>query len=353
MFGHWRLGCLYALVCVMTSCSVERPDNVLSDTEMENVLYDFHMAKALGEQTDRGENYKRVLYLDYVYKKHGITEAHFDSSMVWFSRHPDVLSNIYKKVAERLRAEEIHIEKLVALREHKPLTSRSGDSIDVWAWQRIYKLTGMPMDNRVDFILPSDSNFQIRDTLVWRVRFTFLHGAYDSLHAPVMAMQMRFGNDSIVGDYLRVCEEGIRNLTLTSDTLGDIKEVNGFIYYPPCPENDDTPIVVTDVVLMRYHFRAADSLAQDKKIPAISDTLQKDKSQNVVPETKREVKEEESGKERKSRLTPAEIRNMQKLQEQPARKGDYKALPQHSEIDSRRQVSRLKQQTPLCKPDRS
>ena len=33
----------------LAACQVERPDTVLTDAEMENVLYDYHIAKAMGE----------------------------------------------------------------------------------------------------------------------------------------------------------------------------------------------------------------------------------------------------------------------------------------------------------------
>ena len=47
-----------------------------------NVLYDYHIAKAMGEEVPYNESYKRVLYIESVFKKYGITQADFDSSMV-------------------------------------------------------------------------------------------------------------------------------------------------------------------------------------------------------------------------------------------------------------------------------
>ena len=45
----------------LTACQVKRPDTVISDAKMENVLYDFHIAKAMGEEVPYSESYKRVL----------------------------------------------------------------------------------------------------------------------------------------------------------------------------------------------------------------------------------------------------------------------------------------------------
>lgn len=160
----------------LTACQVKRPDTVISDAKMENVLYDFHIAKAMGEEVPYSESYKRVLYIESVYRKHGITQADFDTSMVWYARHPDALTKVYEKVNQRLKAERDGINHLIALRDNKPKESSPGDSIDVWRGRHICYLTGTPMDNKLTFTLPSDTNFKDRDTLRWTVRFRFLNG---------------------------------------------------------------------------------------------------------------------------------------------------------------------------------
>lgn len=252
------------LLLSLAACQVERPDTVLSDGQMENVLYDYHIAKAMGEEVPYGENYKRVLFVEAAFRKNGITKAQFDSSMVWFSRNPEVLSKIYENVNARLKGEKESLETLIALRDNKPRTSKAGDSIDVWAWQRLYQLSGMPMDNRITFTLPSDSNFQDRDTLRWNVRFVFQGVDYDSVSAPVMALQIHYKNDSVVGNMLRVLKAGEHTLSLQGDTLGAIREVTGFVYYPE--QKVQRPLLLNRISLMRYH-------CTDTMKVAVKDTL--------------------------------------------------------------------------------
>ena len=38
------------LVFSLTACKVKRPETVLPDAKMENVLYDYHIAKDMGEE---------------------------------------------------------------------------------------------------------------------------------------------------------------------------------------------------------------------------------------------------------------------------------------------------------------
>lgn len=260
---------IFLLASCLTACQVKRPKTVIPDAKMENILYDYHIAKAMGEDVPYNDSYKRVLYIESVFKKHGITQADFDSSMVWFARNPEVLTKIYEKVNVRLKAERDGISHLISIRDNKPKESLPGDSIDVWAWQRIYQLTGMPMDNKMTFTLPSDTNFKSRDTLRWNVRFRFHNGVPDSMHAPVMAMQMVYKNDSIISNLLKVYQSGTKTLALHADTLGDIKEIRGYIYYPALQTNH--ALLADRISLMRYHatdtltFAKNDSIQTEKK----------------------------------------------------------------------------------------
>lgn len=245
------------LLFCLASCRVKRPDFVLSDAKMEAVLYDYHIAKAMGEQLSYNESYKRVLYLESVFRKHGITEAQFDTSMVWLSRNPSVLRDIYEHVNERLKAEKKQVENLIALRDNKPRPSLPGDSIDVWAWERVYRLTGMPLDNLISFDLPSDINFKDCDTLRWNVRFRFIGGkdqtAGDTLFSPVMALQVFYANDSLLHEVRRVDRSGMETLSLSADTLGKIERICGFVYYPR--QSSGRILLADSVSLMRYHAR--------------------------------------------------------------------------------------------------
>lgn len=259
-YSRWLFVVLMA--CSLTSCKVKRPDTVLPDDKMEAVLYDYHIAKAMGEQVPYNESYKRILYVESVYKKHGITEAQFDTSMVWFARHPEALRDIYEKVNQRLKTEKEKIDDLIAKRDHKPKMSKPGDSIDVWAWQRTYRLTGMPLNSRIWFTLPSDTNFYDRDTLRWRMRFSREHGASlldDTLYAPVMSLQVLYEGDSMRYDMQRIRKPGEYVLSVWADSLGKIKEVDGFVYYSRPQASLGGVWLIDGVKLMRYHARGDSS----------------------------------------------------------------------------------------------
>ena len=321
-----RYGLVAFLVLVVSACQVKRPDVVLSDAQMEDVLYDYHLAKALGEGTPSAENYKRVLYVESVFRKHGITQARFDSSMVWFSRNPGVLSKIYENITARLKAEKADVEDLLALREGKPRTSAPGDSVEVWFGQQLYRLTGMPLTNKVTFSLPSDSNFQDRDTLRWHVRFLFSGAAFDSVAAPVMSLSLRYESDSVVSGLRKICKAGEYSITLQGDTLGRLKEVDGFVYYP---DRDGRILLLDRISLMRYHCTdtlvsvAADTLkaAPEKAVekpeakPAKVDKTEKpepEKKEDTAPRMRPKPSSSSVPQPQKFEATPRTRMNLEK-----------------------------------------
>lgn len=92
------------LLLALAGC---RPRGVLSSREMRDVLYDLHRAD--GALQVAGYNYSHDEELSACYKsvldKHGITQARFDSSLVWYTDNPQIFNKIYPKVVARLEAD--------------------------------------------------------------------------------------------------------------------------------------------------------------------------------------------------------------------------------------------------------
>ena len=95
------------IVCVLLAIVGCRPRNILSNREMRDVLYDLHRAD--GAIQVAGYNYSHdqevAGYYNAILEKHGITQAHFDSSLVWFTDNPQIFNKIYPKVIARLEAD--------------------------------------------------------------------------------------------------------------------------------------------------------------------------------------------------------------------------------------------------------
>ena len=93
------------MLCVaMMGC---RPHNVLSNREMRDLLYDLHRVDGAMQVAgyNYGHNEELASYYQSVLNKHGVTQAQFDSSLVWYTDNPQIFNKIYPNVIERLQAD--------------------------------------------------------------------------------------------------------------------------------------------------------------------------------------------------------------------------------------------------------
>lgn len=268
------------LICILTlviaGCKVKRPDGVIPESKLENLLFDYHLAKAMGDNLPYNENYKKSLYIDAVFKKYETNQAVFDSSMVWYTRNTEILSKIYERLNKRMKAQQDEINHLIAIRDKKPTMSQPGDSIDVWAWQRMIRLTGEMMSNQYTFALPADTNFKDRDTLVWEVQYQFQKPMLSDSQV-AMAMQIIYDKDTL-NHVESIKKSGLHQIRMYADTLGAIKEIKGFIYYPK-GERQTATLLADRFSLTRYHCTdSLSAIARDsvKRVEALkADSLRK------------------------------------------------------------------------------
>ena len=104
MKGRGYIG-LWVVLCVaMMGC---RPHNVLSNREMRDLLYDLHRVDGAMQVAgyNYGHNEELASYYQSVLNKHGVTQAQFDSSLVWYTDNPQIFNKIYPNVIERLQAD--------------------------------------------------------------------------------------------------------------------------------------------------------------------------------------------------------------------------------------------------------
>lgn len=277
----YRLYVPLLLTLALVACQLKRPGYVLSDSEMVDVLVDYHIAKAMGEELPAVETHMKVLYVEAALSKHGLTQQEFDTTMAWFSRHPDVLTKVYEKVSEKLKADRDELNHLMSLRNQQPTESAEGDTVDVWPWQRVHRLSRQPLTNKITFTLESDINYRDDDTLQWIARFSHMGGRIDTLHAAAMALHIDYADpDTTLTSFRRILSDGTDTLTLSADSFGTLIRVSGYIYFPAADSLDNSALLVDRISLMRLHATVdstaidstATSPAGDNTITVVVDT---------------------------------------------------------------------------------
>lgn len=75
----------------------------MSEGKMEDVLYEYHLVQAIASSSGDSVNFRKHTYTDAVLKKYNISQAEFDSSLVWYSQHTENLYAIYQNIDKRLQ----------------------------------------------------------------------------------------------------------------------------------------------------------------------------------------------------------------------------------------------------------
>lgn len=247
--------CVLFLLACIAACSMDRPDYVLSDKQMEDLLYDYHFARVLGENENASQRYKTTIYYLSAFEKHHTTEEQFDSTLAWYSKNPEAFNKVYQKVIKRIQDEKGQLERSMAISGQRGSVTQQGDSVNIWQGVPMFALTGEDYDNRVTFKIEPDNNFEEKDTirLMAHVRYFDQNQRLNSTDAALIALCVRYRNDSIVSQVNQVLREGDYSLTIQSESLGAIREVYGFFYFPKQPV--ERMMLADRVALVRRHAK--------------------------------------------------------------------------------------------------
>lgn len=265
----------------MTSCGKTTPSDVIQPEKMEKILYDYHLIMGMSENS---QDVEREARRNYIYQKHGIDKAMFDSSMVWYTRETKELMSIYENLNKRFKREYEHIERLLESREDENTrTSVSGDTIDIWRKENIIWFSQSPLKNQLIFEIKTDTTFHPKDAFLWNMEYSFF-----AKGEAIMGMNVIYENDSVIGLTKSITQSGNQSIYLHTDSAYKIKTLNGFIYVPE-DTIEQTNILVHGISLTRYHANEVkDSLSVSNEVSDKEETkieFQKEAPKNT--ETKR------------------------------------------------------------------
>ena len=266
------IGISAMMLCGLFGCGKKVPKEIIQPQAMENLLYDYHLATTLSADLPYSENYKKEAYLAYVFKKHHVTEAEFDSSMAWYSRHSDEMSNIYQNLQKRMNDTSDRLKKQVARHSGEMSVSLSGDTVDLWQDRTIYWLTPAPLTNKAVFDLKADTSFHPKDNLVLEAHLSFMP-AGKMRGKVVMGLNVTFDKDSVQGITRVVSGSGMQRLFLRPDSAFKFKNVSGFMYYSGAEKSS---VLLSGIQLMRYRVHETPAVNVLDSVVVPVDSLHRD-----------------------------------------------------------------------------
>lgn len=270
-----------ALLFCVSSCKPSLPGGVLSKGKMTDILYDYHLALAMAHMDDNGDKGQSLAYREAVLRKHDVTSAEFDSSMVYYMRHTELLEDVYKDLTDRYNNEITAMGGSASAGGEFANLSATGDTANVW--NLATSMVFMPVQpfNSTSFDIKVDSTFHKGDRLMLDFDAQFIY--QDGMRNGVAMLAVQFGNDSIAQRTIMIQSTQHYSVELSdADSLG-IKSVKGYFMLM----NDDNGTGVSSqttlklmflehIKLIRMHPQKPVAAPAGSASSASSDSLRKD-----------------------------------------------------------------------------
>ena len=247
----------FAIAPLFQSCKPSLPSDVLSEGKMEEILYDYHLTQAAAE-TERLSSSDMYAYRLAVLRKHGVTQAQFDSSMVYYTRHTELLQKVYENLYDRLNKEAVSLGATVTELEKFGEQSAKGDTANIWNGTRAMVLPAIDPFNYYSFSMVADTSFHKGDRFLLEFDTKFL--MQDGMRNGIALLAIQFANDSVTSQMVRPQNSQHYSLMVEDrDSLG-IKKVSGYMMFnnPGDPAGSKTTfklMIIQNIRLIKMHVR--------------------------------------------------------------------------------------------------
>lgn len=276
---------LLSLLLTVVACKPGVPDEYIQPGDMEDILYEYHIAMAMINQESGNTDERIVAYRQAILQKYGYSEAQMDSSMKYYMRHTERLHDIYDKLAVRLNDEAKELGAGGAdLAEME--TSLNGDTANVWRGATALIMSPAPGANSYSFDIKVDTAFHKGDRLM--LEFNSEYIIQEGARNAVAVLAVTLGNDSITSQMLRLSSNSRQTIVISDNQHDVIKKVSGYFLFPQdeamLPSTTLKLIFISKIHLIRMHTVPTPNAA-----PAPGDSAKTDSAKpgNTPTATKR------------------------------------------------------------------
>lgn len=251
-----RLMLMTVLVVLVGSCRPQLPEGVLSEGRMERILFDYHMAQGVAEQTtpDTGnvETYRYEL-IQAVFKKHGVTEEEFEQSMSYYCSDLQRLNKIYRRLERRFEREANAFGQNRVQDVYADL-SAFGDTANVWGGRPLMVIRNTVQENIHTWKQSCDSTWLPGDEVIWRfMPVSFAPRNYRSITADLVVL---YTNDSIRSAFRHGTPRTQMEIRVANPEGWTPQAIIGHLYTPVSRDQHDLAVLAaTNVMLIRLHVK--------------------------------------------------------------------------------------------------
>lgn len=312
------LACI--LLLTLASCKPRRPAGILSPSQMESLLVDYHLAQGMAEAASEGKSMEelRYVYIHAALKKHHIEEAVFDSSMVYYSANSEQMAIICAHVCDKIEA----MGGIVGTGDsgesqggkYAHLTAQ-GDTANVWTGMRHATLMPDILHNLLVLTWQADTATRAGDSFVWYCNAQKV--AQNNLPDVYVQLIMRYENDTVTSMTSHIYGDRDVEVFFTPySTLDSLRptSVTAMVFMSTREQAGDDnqgkncaeALLLRDISLVRMHKKPVEKPAQPEPAKESADSTESRKS---VPASQPASHEEQPTGAPRQRLTPTQLRD--------------------------------------------
>lgn len=244
---------LSLLVMSVAASCIDRPDCVLDELQLIDVLVDVHRAEGFLDVQEKQlqnpsaeEDFQREI-IQSVLASHGVTRQQYDSTMMWYAQHLKLLTRVYGHVNERLTEE--HERWSLQVAESMDFSvSEAGDSVDLWSLRSYLVFDQLRHRTQRFWTIPSDSNYVDGDTLKWTFDVRSL------VPGQKLLAQMSLNKETLIGHAVKLIDEpGRYEMRLQADSAQSFSSAVLALVLLQHNTVRQAPVFVDSISLLRLH----------------------------------------------------------------------------------------------------
>ncbi|MDR2497487.1 MAG: DUF4296 domain-containing protein [Tannerellaceae bacterium] len=225
LHNHSRLFFLLASVILLTAACSKVPGGILPENKMKDVMVDVHIAEQIMSENSivYSDSLQKAALMESVFRKHNITQAVYDSSLVWYGKNLNIMLQVLdlaiKEVDTRMHA----YNELQAVLAPPPVPT---DSVNIWTQPALLSFSPQSLFNAITFDIRPEGAYVSGSVFVLNLSVWGLHPRLNRLPELKIAAEH---SDTTVLIRDTISADGFHSFTLRTVATKPVRRVYGYI----------------------------------------------------------------------------------------------------------------------------
>ncbi len=148
-----------------------RPNGLISEKDMVELIYDFCIAKSTLQNLNIYDSIEQKQYYADIYTKNSITPQQFEKSLNWYAQNPEQLTSIYDSVQNRIKSLKTDIDNYKYHPEQKIIDQmRLLDTINLYKFATKYEFKDTVYNDTLRFDIDEKGYFAKSDRYIFTIQ---------------------------------------------------------------------------------------------------------------------------------------------------------------------------------------